>query len=185
MTARRVLRGRASGLRLLTPEVLREPVQAELLQSFRPGLAGFSVEADLGVPGVEHLFPLRADGLALRGTVHRGRTIARRRIFRRTGVAAAERGRAVDDGGALAEAERFLDREGPARRRREGAADVLEPGPRREDADAERVFEAPPPAQSGDILGHLLAVERIDARGLTDLRRVHGIARLHRRGGRG
>src|SRR5262249_57381617 len=32
---------------------------------------------------------------------------------------------------------------------------------------------------------HLLAVERIDARGLTDLGRVHGIARLHRRGGRG
>src|SRR6266403_6217330 len=185
MTARRVSSGRATGLRLRAPEVLREPVQAELFEGLRPGFARLAVEADLGVPGVEHLFPLRPDRLPLRGAVHRRRAIARGRIFHGAGVAAAERGRAVDDGGALAEAQRLLDRESPARGRGEGAADVLEPRPGREDADAERVLEGASPAEPGHVLGDLLAVEGIDPCGLTDLRRVHGVAGLHRRGGRG
>src|SRR5262245_12931627 len=183
MTARRVGRESATGLRLLAPELLREPVQTELLERFRPRLAGLTVEANLGVPGVQHLLPLRADRLALRGTVHRGRAVARRRILHGAGVTTAKRGRAVDDGRALTEAQRLLDGEGPARRRRERTADVLEAGPRREDTDTERVFEGAPPAETGDVFGHLLAVEWIDAGGLAYLGGMHRVAGLHRRGG--
>src|SRR5215831_5541405 len=185
MTARRVEGEGATALRLLAPELLREPVQPEVLERSRPRFTRLAVEADLGVPGVQHLLPLRADRLALRRTVDRGRAVARRRILHGSGVAAAKRGGAVDNSRALSEAQRLLDGEGPARRRRERPADVLEADARREDADAERVLERAPPAKSGDVLGHLLAVERIDARGLADLRGMHGIARLHgRRGGR-
>src|SRR5215470_8920516 len=185
MTAGRLEREGATGLRLLAPELLREPVQTEFLERFRPRFTGLAVEADLGVPNVQHLLPLRTDRLALRRTVDRGRAVARRRILHGSGVAAAKRGGAVDDGRALAEAQRLLHGEGPTRRRRERTADVLETSPRGEVADAERVLERAPPAKSGDVLGHLLAVERIDARGLADLRGMHGIARLHgRRGGR-
>src|SRR5207249_118147 len=84
-----------TSLRLLTPEVLRKPVQTELFEGLRPGFAGLAVEADLGVPGVEHLFPLRPDSLPLRGAVHGGRAITRRWIFRGAGVPTAERGRAA------------------------------------------------------------------------------------------
>src|SRR5438093_6739472 len=171
-------------LRLLAPEVLGEPVEPEALEGLRPGLAALAVEAALAVPGVEHLLPLRADRLPLRGPGHGRRAVARRGIFERAGVAAAERGRAVDGGGATPEPERLLDGEVPAGRRGERAADVLEPNSRREDADAERVLEAPPAAQPGDVLGHLLAVERVDPGRLPDFGRVHGVARLHRRGGR-
>src|SRR5262245_33132634 len=135
MTVRRVPGRPATLLRRLAPEVLREPVQSELFEGLWPGLAGLPVEADLGIPGVEHLLPLRPDGLPLRGAVHRRRAVAGRRILHGAGVAAAERGRPVDDGRPLAEAERLLDRESPARRRRQRTADVLEPSPRREDAD--------------------------------------------------
>src|SRR5262249_45463820 len=151
-------------------------VQTQLLERFRPRLAGLAVEADLGVPGVEHLLPLIANGLPLRRTVDWRGPIARRRVLHRAGVAAAERGRAVNDGGALAEAQRLVDREGPAGRRRERATDVLEAGPGGEDADAERVLEGSPAAEPCDVLGHLLAVERIDARRLADLRGMHRIA---------
>src|SRR5882724_1820765 len=175
-----------SGGRLcfLAPEVLRQPVEPEILQRFRPRLAGLAVEADLGVPGVEHLLPLRADGLTLRGPVHRRRAVAARGILEGAGVAAAQGGGAVDRGSAAPELQGLCDGEVPAGRRREGAAEVLEPGPRREDADAERVLEAPSSAQPGDVLGDLLAVEGVDPRGLPDLRRMHGVPRLHRRGGR-
>src|SRR4030095_9229519 len=123
MTAWRVLREGSTGLRLLAPELLRKPIQTELLERLRPGFAGLPIETDLGVPGVEHLLPLRPDGLALRRTVHRGRAIAGRWILQGAGVAAAERGRAIDDGRPLAEPLRLVDREGPARRRRERATD--------------------------------------------------------------
>src|SRR5207237_1929076 len=42
-----------------------------------------------------------------------------------------------------------------------------------------------PAAEPRDVLCDLLAVEGIDARGLTDLGWMHGVARLHRRRGRG
>src|SRR5439155_25206059 len=122
------------------------------------GVAGLAVESDLGVPGIEHFLPLGPDGLALGRPVHRRRAVARRRILHRARVTAAERGGAIDDGGALPEPKRLVDREGPARRRRQRATNVLEPGPRREDADAERVLEASAPAQSRDGVGELLAV---------------------------
>src|SRR5213594_3308869 len=113
----------ACRLRLLAPKILGEPVEPEPLERLRPRPASLAVEADLGVPGVEHLFPLRPNGLALRGAVHGCRAIARGRILHGPGVAAAERGRAVDGGSPAAEAQGLVDREGPARRRRESTAD--------------------------------------------------------------
>src|SRR5215475_14488959 len=115
MTARRLEREGATALRVFAPELLREPVQPEVLERFRPRFTRLAVEADLGVPGVQHLLPLRADRLALRRTVDRGRAVARRRILHGSGVAAAKRGGAVDDSRALSEAQRLLDGEGPAR----------------------------------------------------------------------
>src|SRR5262245_7158793 len=171
-------------LDLLAPEVGSEPVEPEALQGLGQGLSALPVEADLAVPGLEHLLPLLADGLPLRGTVHRRGAVALRWIFEGAGVAAAERGRAIDGGGALAKSQCLVDREIPPGRRREGAADVVQPHARGEDADAERVLEAPAPPEPGDVPGHLLAVERVDSRRLPDLGGVHGVARLHRGGGR-
>src|SRR5437899_2200781 len=96
--------GHFSGLGLLAPEVLGQPVEPEPLQRLRPRLAGLAIEADLGIPGVQHLLPLRPDGLALRRAVHGRRAVAGRGILEGTGVAAAERGGAVDGGSAAAEA---------------------------------------------------------------------------------
>ena len=48
---------------------------------FGQRLAGLAVVADLGVPGVDHLLPLRADGLALGGAVLRRGAVALRRIL--------------------------------------------------------------------------------------------------------
>src|SRR5262245_33936735 len=90
-------------LGLLAPEVAGKPVKPEAFQGLGQGLAALPVEADLAVPGVEHLLPLLADGLPLRGTVHRRGAVALRWIFEGAGVAAPERGRAIDGGGALAE----------------------------------------------------------------------------------
>src|SRR5262245_4306772 len=132
MTARRVQRVPATRSGLLPPELFRQPVQAQLLERFGPRFAGLAVEADLGVPGVEHLLPLIANGLPLRRTVDGCRPVPCRWVLHRAGVPAAERGRAVDDGGALAEAQRLVHRESPAGRRRERATDVLEAGPRGE-----------------------------------------------------
>src|SRR5437899_1789135 len=49
----------------------------------------------------------------------------------------------------------------------------------------EPILGAPPAAQPGDVPGDVLAVERVDPRGLADLSGMHGVAGLHRRGGRG
>src|SRR5213076_2503421 len=83
-----------SGLRLRPPEVLGEPVEAERLQRRRQWPPGLPVVADLAVPGVDHLLPLVADGLALGRSVDRRRAVPRGRALEVGRVAAAERHRA-------------------------------------------------------------------------------------------
>src|SRR5205807_6739097 len=109
-------------LGLAAPEVLGQPVEPEGLQRRGQRLAALAVVADAGVPGVDHLLPLRADGLALGGAVVRGRTVARRRLFPVNADAAAQPHRAEDGGGALAHAHGVLHRVGMAGRRLDRAA---------------------------------------------------------------
>src|SRR5216117_2058453 len=177
-------RGRPRPLLPGAPELLREPVETQVLQRLRQGLAGLPVVADFPVPGVDHLLPLCPDRLPGRGAVVRRGAVAVRRLFEIGREPAAQRRRAVDGGGAPAEAHRLGHRVVPARRRRQRAADVLEARARREDADAQRVFERAAAPAARHELGDVHAVERVDARGQPELRLVDGVARLHRRGRR-
>src|SRR5258708_12045919 len=85
ITARRCQREARSARwrRLLpgAPEVLREPIEAQVLQRLRQWLAGLAVVADFPVPGVDHLLPLRGDRLPHRGAVVRRGAVAVRRLF--------------------------------------------------------------------------------------------------------
>src|SRR5437660_399444 len=166
---------------LLAPQFPAEPVEPEILQRLRQRLAGLSVVADFPVPGVDHLLPLRGDGLPHRGAVVRRGAVAVRRLFEIRREPAAERRRAVDGRRAPAEVHGLGHGVVPPRRRGQRPADVLEPRARGEDADAERVLEGAPAAAARDQLGDLHAVERIDARGQAELRLVDRVARLHRR----
>src|SRR2546430_17643508 len=78
-----------ASLRLRSPEVLGEPVEAERLQRRRQGLPGLAVVADFAVPGVDHLLPLFADGLALGRTVDRRGAVPRPRTVQVAREAAA------------------------------------------------------------------------------------------------
>src|SRR2546425_12088407 len=164
---------------------LGEPVETERLERRRQGLAGLPVVADLTVPGVDHLFPLLADGLTLGGAVDRRRAVPRGRSFEVRREAAAERRRAQDGRRPATESDCVWHGDVPAGGRVEGAGEVFEPRTRGEDAHPEGVLEVAPTPDPGDELRDGLAVEGIDARGLADLGRVHGHPALQRPGARG
>src|SRR5712692_4421689 len=63
------------------PEILGEPVEIEVLQRLRQGLAGLAIVADPRVPQLDHLVPLGADRLALGRAVVGRRAIARGRLL--------------------------------------------------------------------------------------------------------
>src|SRR2546428_617846 len=80
-----------------------------------------------------------------------------------------------------------LARASPGRGCGEGTGQHLDPRAEGEDAAAQRVLEMLPPEDAPDELGHFLAVEGVDAPGLSELRLVGGIRALHGavRGGAG
>src|SRR5690242_708810 len=148
---------------LLAVEVFLEPAEVEGAEQLALGLAGLAVVVDRLVPDVQHAVPLLADVVLLRGTVHRLRAVAGRRVLDLGADAAAEVERAQDRGGAVAEAHRIFQTVVPSGGGRQGPSEVGHLGPEGERTAAERVLEVAPTADHADQLRHLLAVEGVDA----------------------
>src|SRR5688572_12521200 len=111
-------------LRFPAPQLLGEPVETKILERLRQRLARLAVVADVAVPRLDHLVPLRHHRLALGGAVHRRGTVARGRPLHVRREPAAQRHRPVDGGRAAAEADGLVDGVDPARGGAERAADV-------------------------------------------------------------
>src|SRR5262245_43583722 len=177
--------GRDPSCLSLSPEVSREPVQAEILERLPLGPARLSIVADRLVPDVQHVIPLLHDGLVLRRPVDRLRAVALRRILHIGPDPATKVEGAQDRGGPPTETRGFGERVVPARGGRQCGSEQLDTRPEREGASPERVLEVSPAQDAAHEARDLLAVERIDPCGQPDLRLERRVGALHGPVGRG
>src|SRR5207249_4042804 len=145
---------------------------------------GLPVVADLLVPEIDHLRPLRAAGLPLGRAVVGRRAVAGRWLLEVGANPAANAHGAEDGSDAAAEAHRLVHRVVPAGGRVQRSAEVLQSRPGGEDTDADRIFEVAPATDPRDHHHHFLTSERIDARRQSQLGDVDGHLALKRAGGR-